>query len=226
MEYTGSSVVAHERSMGYRRKDPEVSDMVTNVFSQMTLPIHKGCIYMGHDLDKACLGQGVWHWNSTKHPDRSGRVISVTRIMAPLPTTLGGAQCVAGTLSPLVREYELHPLAVSYKYMKDQVESFRTCYGELFRSVTVVVRDSLPVTAEEEEEEKAYYDERLEHGLPFLDIGYYSAQVVDAATALITRPSIGLLELHSTHVAYLKHFFPEIPTLLVSHNIEPELSPF
>lgn len=191
----------------------------------MILSIHKGCIYMGYDLDKACPEQGVWHWNFTEHSDRPGKAVLVTCIMAPLPTISGGAQYVANALFPLAEEYELHLLIVGYKYMKDQVESFRTRYGELFRSVTVVARDSLPATAEEEEEE-AYYGERLEHGLPFLDISYYSARVVDAAAALITRFSIGLLELHSTHVAYLKHFFPDIPALLVSHNIESELFPF
>lgn len=178
---------------------------------------------MGYNLDKACPEQGVWHWNFTEHPDRPGKAVLVTCIMAPLPTISGGAQYVANALFPLAEEYELHLLIVGYEYMKDQIEDFRIRYEELFRSVTLVARVPLPTTAEEEE---VYYGERLEHGLPFLDISYYSARVVDAAAALIKHFSIGLLELHSTHVAYLKHFFPDVPALLVSHNIESELFPF
>lgn len=226
MECAGNSITVHGRSMRYGREGPEVSDMVTNIFSRMILSVHKGCIYMGYDLSKVCPEQGVWHWNFTEHSDRPGKAVLATYIMVPLPTISDRAQYVANILFLLAEEYKLHLLIVGHKYMKDQVESFRTRYGELFRSVTIVARDSLPATAEEEKEEEAYYGERLKYDLPFLDISYYSTRVVDATAALITRFSIGLLELRSTHVVYLKHFFPDIPTLLVGRNIESELFPF
>lgn len=165
---------------------------------------------------------GVWHWALHK-PVPGQKQILVSSLAPLLPPVAGGPQYVCNALLPLSGEYSFHLLVVGYAPMLEEIRPHLAEYGKHFCTVTLVENDPRPATPEGL---KAYYAERLELGLPFLDISYYSKRVLDAVTRLDADYGIDMLEPHSTHVAYLKKFFPHIPALLASHNIESELFPF
>lgn len=64
------------------------------------------------------------------------------------------------------------------------------------------------------------------HGLPFMDASYFSVQAIQSARRIIKEKKIDLLEVHSSHLAFFRKFFPDLPAVLVSHNIESDLFPF
>lgn len=164
----------------------------------------------------------IWQKNFSNKPKATYSVL-VALTSPPLPPISGGAQYAANQLLPLADDYALHALIIGDEPMLLQLQENAELYSLYFHSVTLVARDPVPDSAVGK---LWYYGERLFHGLPFLDISYYSPSVVQATRKIIQSYSIDILEMHSTHTAYLKYFFPEIPALLVSHNIESELFPF
>ncbi|HHC09478.1 MAG TPA: glycosyltransferase, partial [Actinobacteria bacterium] len=64
------------------------------------------------------------------------------------------------------------------------------------------------------------------HGLPLMDVSYYSSQLVAAARDLVAAHGIDLVEVDHLQMAFVRRFLPEIPAILVNHNLESELHPF
>jgi len=159
---------------------------------------------------------------------RSGGAYSEQGILVvthtpPLPATSGGAIYIANTLLPFSTEYNLHLLIVGDTAMQSQLEAHAELYDRYFHSVTLVQREYLGRNAYNK---IVYYAKRILLGLPFLDISHYSYTVAVTAREIINVFPIAFMELHSTHLAFMKRLFPDIPALLVSHNIESELFPF
>lgn len=175
-------------------------------------------ILIEHDDDAQ-----TWSWEFPAGNGNLRPAVLAACAMPPIPTVSGGAHYVAKSLLPMRGKYDLHLIVVGDRSMKAIIEKHIDRYAKFFRSLSLVARDKKPSTVAEAEK---YYAERIEHGLPFLDISFYSSRVIDVAKKIIQKHRIALFELHSTHLAYLKHFFPHIPALLASHNMEMDLFPF
>jgi glycosyltransferase involved in cell wall biosynthesis len=159
------------------------------------------------------------------HPGKapSGPAVLVATHTPPLPATSGGAIYTANTLLPFSTEYSLHLLIVGDKAVLSQLEAHAELYERHFHSVTLIQREHPKKNAFGQ---ILYCSKRILLGLPFLDINFYSDAVATAAREIIKTFSIVFMELHSTHLAFMKRLFPNIPALLVSQNIESELFPF
>ena len=62
-------------------------------------------------------------------------------------------------------------------------------------------------------------------GLPFIDASYYSSAVA-AARRIVREQGIDAIEVNSTHLAFFRRFLPQVPGILLSHNIEADIFPF
>jgi glycosyltransferase involved in cell wall biosynthesis len=163
-------------------------------------------------------------WQRIRLEERiTSTAVLVAAHTAPLPTVSGGAVYLANTLLPLAEKYTLHLLLIGDEQMLQDLQKHLDLYDRYFHSVTFVHREN---PGKGFIAKTIYAGERILLGLPFLDINYFSRAAIKAAHGIIKKFSISFMELHSTHLAFLKHYFPSIPALLVSHNIESELFPF
>lgn len=165
----------------------------------------------------------VRHWALRPMPGKTNRNILVATQVNLLPIVSGGAQYVCNTLLPFASENYFHLLIIGDKGMEKSIESNLSLYAEYFYSVTFVEREVVP---KGKFKKALYFGERLLWEMPFLDISFYTPYAVSAVRTLVDAYDINMLELHSMHTGYLKFFFPNVPTLLVSHNIESDIFPF
>lgn len=158
-----------------------------------------------------------------KEINNSKPSILLISITSPLPESTGGARGVAHSVLPLANEYNFHLLIVGNDDLSSGLQTNLEEYRKYFCSVSFSRRVEIPKNILLK---GPYFLERLLWELPFLDINFYSSRSVRKAEKIISEFKIDILELHTSHVAYFKYFFPKIPTLLMSHNIESELFPF
>ncbi|NLA18880.1 hypothetical protein GPU89_19830 [Burkholderia cepacia] len=59
-----------------------------------------------------------------------------------------------------------------------------------------------------------------------MDASYFSPAAIRSARRIVKEKKIDMLEVHSSHLAFFRKFFPALPAVLVSHNIESDLFPF
>ncbi|SAK21712.1 group 1 glycosyl transferase [Burkholderia multivorans] len=151
--------------------------------------------------------------------------ILVFTLSPPLPASAGGPIYVMNTLAPLIDEYDFHLFTIGGEEEKKKIEANRQLYDRHFKSVHVEPRAKMPA-------EKGTLGRALHslvhcfHGLPFMDASYFSVQAIQSARRIIKEKKIDLLEVHSSHLAFFRKFFPDLPAVLVSHNIESDLFPF
>lgn len=149
--------------------------------------------------------------------------ILVVAISPPLPESSGGAIAVAHTILELSKFYNYHLLLIGDEEVFHSVDGQREKYSKYFKTVTLVRREEIP---------KGfigrilYFAERVCLGIPFLDINFYSKSAVEISRDLINKNSIDVLEMHTTHTAFFKHFNKQLPSMMLSQNIESELWPF
>lgn len=159
---------------------------------------------------------------STTNPRRRILVFTLT---PPLPVTSGGPAYVMNTISQLAGRHDFHLFAFGTDADREKVGEHRALYRQFFKTTHVEPRPALPA-------EKPFLGkvshllEHVWHGLPFMDLSYFSRSALRRARAIIRENAIDAMEIHTAHLAYFKHFFPEIPALLVGHNIESDLFPF
>ena len=165
----------------------------------------------------------VWHCPLKPMYGKTNRNVLVATIVNLFPIASGGAQYVCNTLLPLADENYFHLLVVGDNDIKKSIESNLSFYTKYFYSVTFIARKAVP---KGKLKKAFYFGERLLQEMPFLDISFYTPHVVSAVRKLIDTYDIDMLELHSMHTGYLKFFFPNLPTVLVSQNIESEVFPF
>lgn len=158
-----------------------------------------------------------------KAPDQKKPSILLISITSPIPSSSGGARAVAHSVLPLANEYNFHLLLVGNTELSDCVLKHVDDFKNYFISVSYVRRTDIPQSLFSK---GIYFLERLIWELPFLDINFYSSSAIRVAKKIISKYRIDLLELNTSHVAYFKFFFPGIPSLLMSQNIESELFPF
>ncbi|WP_256583828.1 glycosyltransferase [Burkholderia singularis] len=129
------------------------------------------------------------------------------------------------TISPLIDEYNFHLFTIGGEAEKKHINEHRALYDRHFKSVHVEPRATMP--AEKRLPGRALHAlSHVQHGLPFMDASYYSADAVRNARRIVKEQRIDMLEVHSTHLAFFRKFLPDLPALLVSHNIESDLFPF
>ena len=149
--------------------------------------------------------------------------ILVCSITNPIPLTSGGARAVANTILPLADSYNYHLLIVGNKELERVLIDNLELYKKFFKSVSFALREEIPKNFIGR---LKYFSSRLLHELPFLDINFYTPASITLAKSVIETYEIKILELHTSHVAFFKYFFPTIPAVLLSQNIECNLFPF
>ncbi|WP_429324971.1 glycosyltransferase [Paraburkholderia sp. GAS348] len=151
--------------------------------------------------------------------------VLVFTLSPPLPASAGGPIYVMNALAPLVDEYDFHLFTIGGEEEKKKIEANHALYSRHFKSVHVEPRAAMPA-------EKGTLRRVLHslvhtwHGLPFMDASYFSHSAIKSALKIIKEKKIDLLEVHSSHLAFFRKFAPELPAILVSHNIESDLFPF
>lgn len=158
---------------------------------------------------------------SSRNP--SAPDILVCTITNPLPIVTGGARAVAHTVLPLADTYNYHLLVVGNDSLERELAQNLDLYKRYFKSVGFAFREEIP---KGNLGRIGYFSSRLLYEMPFLDISFYTSGAIKLAEDIINRNQIEVLELHTTHVAFFKYFFPSIPSVLLSQNIEMELFPF
>jgi glycosyltransferase involved in cell wall biosynthesis len=153
------------------------------------------------------------------------RNILVITLTPPLPVSSGGPAYVMNTIIPLADKYDYHLFTIGSEDDANKVRENAALYDRYFRSVHVERRAPIPA-ALSYPGKLMHALVHLWHGLPFMDLSYFSYTALRHAHAIIHSHKIDLLEIHTAHLAYFKHFFPEIPAILVGHNIESDLFPF
>lgn len=155
-----------------------------------------------------------------KQPNPNNINILVTSISAPIPQSTGGARGVAHSILPLSDKYNYHFLLIGGKEVLSEAEKLLKEYKKYFCSLTLVLRREPRGSIFSK---ISYFNERLKLDLPFVQISFYTQEGVELAKKVIEENNINILEMHTTHVAFFKKFFPEIPSVLVSHNIECDM---
>lgn len=151
--------------------------------------------------------------------------ILVFTLTPPLPIGSGGPAYVMNAIAPLADRYDYHLFTIGSQQDRERVAEHESLYRQYFKSVHIEDRPRIP--AEKSFPAKVTHSlTHLWYGLPFIDLSYFSRAALAHARQIIEREQIDVLEIHTAHLAYFKRFFPEIPALLVGHNIESDLFPF
>lgn len=158
-------------------------------------------------------------------PLSSRRKVLIFTLSPPIPSNSGGSIYTANYILPLAERYELHLFVIGGDSERDLIRQHQDQYDSIFKSIHIEPRAK---TLFEKRSLRKYVHaiSQLLLGLPFIDASYYSASAVRNARKIIRQHSIDALEIHTTHLAFMRRLIPAIPTLLVSHNIEADLFPF
>mgnify|MGYP000942619370 CR=1 FL=1 len=146
--------------------------------------------------------------------------VLVVAITPPLPQITGGAKAIAQTIIPLSNEFNYHLLLIGDGSTLNIVNNNINTYKKHFCTITVTKRQLVPKYTFGK---LFYYFERNSNKLPFLQINFYSKQTIQTTRNIINKYKIDLFDLQTTHVAFIKKFFSQIPAVLVSQNIETDL---
>ncbi len=146
--------------------------------------------------------------------------VLVVAITPPLPQNSGGAKGIAQTIIPLSNEINYHLLLVGDGSVLSTVNDNIELYEKYFCSITVCKREEPTGNFVKR---FCYYFKRSYFELPFLNINFYTDKVIKIIKKIIDANEIKVIEAHTTHVAFVKKFFPEIPSVLLTQNIESDL---
>ncbi|WP_325437919.1 glycosyltransferase [Pseudomonas nitroreducens] len=149
----------------------------------------------------------------------------VITLSPPLPASSGAPIYITNTLLPLAEKYNLHLFTIGGEAEVRHIEKHKTEYNRYFKSVHIEPRATMP-SQKGTAGRIIHVLEHCYHGLPFMDASYYSKAAVKNASRIIREQKIDAMEIHSAHLAFFKKFFPNIPALLVGHNIESDIFPF
>ena len=142
----------------------------------------------------------------------------------PLPPQSGGARYSVNTTLELCDRYDFHLFTIGGEKEREHVQKHRALYDRVFKSVHIEPR--APVSSLSTLQQVGHVITHWRHQLPFWDASYYSADAVRNAKRIVRDEGIDILEIHTSHLAFVKKFLPDHPALLVYHNIESDLFPF
>ncbi|HHC09412.1 MAG TPA: glycosyl transferase family 1, partial [Actinobacteria bacterium] len=146
-----------------------------------------------------------------------------------LPTDSGGRIYTWGTTAPLADRYRYHLLATATPAERTQFEADRDRLDAEYRRVfaTYAFVDRPPIPADlPRREVLRHLLFHARHGLPLMDVSYYSPLLVALARELVAAHDIDLVEVDHLQMAFVRRFLPDVPAILVNHNLESELHPF
>ncbi len=146
-----------------------------------------------------------------------------------LPADSGGRIYTWGLTAPLADRFDYHLIAMANADERAELAANRdrllAQYGRVFRTVHFVDRPRIPADMPRREV-LAHVLFHARHGLPLMDVSYYSPETVDRARAVVDEHGIDLIEVDHLQMAYVRSFIRDVPAVLVNHNIEGELNPF
>lgn len=157
--------------------------------------------------------------NSTK------KKILVFTLSPPLPANSGAPIYVTNTLLPLSEVYDFHLYTIGGPAEIEHIKKHQAEYDRCFRSVHVEPRAAMP-SQKGLVGRVVHALEHIRYGLPFMDASYFSGSAVRSAKRIVRKYGIDAMEIHSSHLAFFKRFLPDLPAVLVSHNIESDIFPF
>ena len=158
-------------------------------------------------------------------PNPAKNNLLIFTLSPPLPANSGAPIYITNTLIPLAEKYNLHLFTIGGQDEVEHIKKHQDLYVRYFDSIHVEPRAQMP--------SQKGLGGRVVHslvhfyyGLPFVDASYYSFSAVQNARKIIKKYNIQAMEIHSSHLAFFKKFMPNVPALLVSHNIESDIFPF
>lgn len=149
----------------------------------------------------------------------------VFTLSPPLPASSGAPIYITNTLLPLAAKYNLYLYTIGGEAEVEHIRKHQAEYDLYFHYVHVETRASMP-SQKSTLGRILHSIEHIRHGLPFMDASYYSRSAVRSARRIVRQHNIQAMEIHSSHLAFFKKFLPEVPAVLVSHNIESDIFPF
>lgn len=146
------------------------------------------------------------------------------------PDNTGGRKGILSSIEMLSSEYNYHLLAMATKKELEEIsednEKILEEYYKIFKTVTFIDRPDIPGVMSRKIYKIIHYFKHLILGLPLMDISYYSNDLVKEAKKIIKERHIDLLEVHHLHMAYVKIFIKDLPSIMINHNLETKLWPF
>ena len=160
-------------------------------------------------------------------PSKPGVLLVTTSPLLPLNS--GGRIYTWGTTAPLVDQFEYHLIALATAEEMEEFErdkpNLTARYEETFETFQLFPRPMIPSHMNRREALRHLWFHTT-HGLPFMDVSYYSPAVVEAATRLVDQGSVDVIEVDHAQLAYVRRFVDSVPAILINHNIEGDLHPF
>lgn len=146
-----------------------------------------------------------------------------------LPLNAGGRIYTWGTTEPLASDFRYHLIALATdeeleEFERDRAELTRR-YRSVFDTFHLFPRPEIPGHMSRLDALRHLWF-HTRHGLPLMDISYYSNAVVDKARELVDEGTVDLIEVDHAQMAFVRRFVSHVPAILVNHNIEGALHPF
>ncbi len=146
-----------------------------------------------------------------------------------LPVNSGGRVYTWGTTAPLAERFNYHLISMANEAERAEFDAQRTDLDALYRDVfkTYAFVDRPPIPSELNRSDVLRHLVRHTRlGLPLMDVSYYSEAAVAAVRRVVREEHIDLIEVDHLQMAFVRRFVPDIPAVLVNHNIEGDLHPF
>lgn len=152
--------------------------------------------------------------------------VLVFTLAPPLPAVTGGDIYAVNALLPFAGEIDYHLFCfVSGDEHRQRINDQREIYGRVFRTIHMEPRPLMPFQMSKVRR-SIWMLWQVMHGLPFIDASYCSRSAISSARRIVRQNQIDAIEVNSAHLAFFRRFLPDIPALLVSHNIESDIFPF
>jgi len=147
-----------------------------------------------------------------------------------LPAHSGGRLYALGTVTPVAQEHEFHLLALANASEREEIarggDALLADYAKIFASVAFEERPPIPHELAGRARKLRHFLTHAAHRLPLMDLSYYNPRAVELARKIVRERGIDLLEIHHLHSAFYRRFLPDVPAVLINHNIEQELWPY
>ena len=146
-----------------------------------------------------------------------------------LPLNAGGRIYTWGTTAPLADEFDYHLIALATPQelteFEEERDSLTDRYHTVFKTFRLLPRPPIPGDMSRGDALRHLWFHTT-HGLPLIDVSYYSPGVVDAARDLVSQGLVDVLEVDHAEMAFVRRFVDSVPAIMVNHNIEGDLHPF
>lgn len=151
--------------------------------------------------------------------------ILVVTVSPIFPPNSGGKMYLANMILPLTEEYDFHLIA--YASQDDEIinHKYEDEYKKHFKTYHFIYNLRQPYNMNKLEKIRHYLFHII-HGMPLMDCSFYSKEAIKIANKIVRENHIDIIETHNLHTCFIRKEFPEIPALLVCHNIEGNLFPF